>query len=92
MVDEKQKFKMPHSVILENRKTLSLSGVTEVGSFDEETVVIYTDYGEINVKGKNLHISKLNLESGEVSVDGAIDSMIYTENRASGGMFSRLFR
>lgn len=92
MAEEKQKFKNPHNLILENRKSISLAGVNEVGSFDEETVVIYTDYGELNIRGKALHINKLNLDSGEVSIDGEITSMIYTDNRPAGGLMSRLFR
>lgn len=92
MPEDKQKFKTPHNLILENRKTLSLSGVNEVDSFDEESVVILTDYGELNIKGNNLNISKLNLESGEVSIEGTISTLIYTDNRPAGGFMSRLFR
>ncbi|HHZ05617.1 MAG TPA: sporulation protein YabP [Clostridiales bacterium] len=92
MAENKQKLQSPHSLILENRHCLSLTGVSEVGSFDEETVVIYTDYGELNIRGKSLHINKLSLDLGEVTVEGEIISMIYTENRPSGGFMSRLFR
>lgn len=93
MEEKKQKPKMPHSLILDNRNNLTLSGVNKVGSFDEETIVIYTDYGELNVRGKRLHISKLNLDSGDVTIDGEIISMVYTENRPqSAGLVSKLFR
>lgn len=93
MADDKSKQKCPHSLVLENRRNLSLSGVHDVGSFDEQNVVIYTDYGELNVKGAQLHINKLSLDTGEVCIDGEIFSLVYTDNRPSdGGLFSKLFR
>lgn len=92
MTDERQKQRLPHSLILENRKCLSLSGVKDVGSFDEEAVIIYTDFGELNIRGKSLHISKLSLDSGEVTIDGEIAALVYTDNRQSGGFMSKLFR
>ena len=92
MAEDKVKQKKPHSMILENRNLLSLSGVLDVGSFDEQSVVIYTDFGELNIKGSTLHINKLSLETGEVSIDGDIVSLIYTENRPAGGLLTKLFR
>ncbi len=93
MVDEKFKQKMPHSMILENRNLLSLTGVTDVASFDEQTVIIYTDFGQLNIKGNNLHINRLNLDDGEVSIDGSVSMLVYTENsNPKSGMFSKLFK
>lgn len=92
MADDRQKQRLPHSLILENRKCLSLSGVKDVGSFDDEAVTIYTDFGELNVRGRSLHISKLNLDSGEVTIDGELAAMVYTENKQAGGFMSKLFR
>ena len=94
MNEERNTAKKPHGLILENRKELSLSGVMDVDSFDDQAVVAYTDIGELTVKGTNLHISKLNLETGELSLTGEISAMIYTNNQPTGntGLFSRLFR
>jgi sporulation protein YabP len=90
---EQTNVKVPHSLILENRKTLTATGVSNVDSFDEETVVAVTDLGDLTVRGSKLHIDKLNLETGELTLDGEISSMTYTENRSSGGgVFSRLFK
>ena len=59
MTDErKSSTKTPHSLILENRKLLTATGVSNVDSFDEDTIIAYTDLGEIVIKGKGLHISK----------------------------------
>ncbi len=93
MTEEKKTVKMPHSLILENRKNMTITGVSDVDSFDEQAVVAYTDLGELTVKGRNLHINKLSVETGELSLEGEIVSMSYTENQASsGGFLSKLFR
>lgn len=92
MYEDKQKPKIPHSIIIENRATISFTGVKDMGSFDEQTVVLYTDYGEINLRGAKLHISKLSLESNEVDIDGEIEAIIYTQNKQSGGFLNKLFR
>lgn len=92
-MDEKRTVKLPHNLILEGRKKLTLTGVSDVDSFDDHMVVAYTSYGELTIKGANLHISKLNLENGELNLDGEISSMVYAENhQTSGGFFSKLFR
>ena len=89
---EETKQKVPHSVILENRKSFTATGVSNVDSFDEQTIVAYTDLGELVVKGSGLHINRLNIETGELTLTGEVDSLTYTQGRQSGGMLSRLFR
>lgn len=93
MDERKSSAKAPHSLIIENRKSLIATGVSNVDSFDEDTIVAYTDLGELIVKGSGLHISKLNLETGEMNLDGEINSISYTENQsANTGFFSKLFK
>lgn len=93
MVDEKRTVKLPHSLILENRKSLTITGVSDVDSFDEQAVVAYTDLGELTIRGINLHINKLSLETGELTLDGKVSSMTYTENQSgNSGFLSKLFR
>ena len=58
----------PHHLMLEDRRALSVSGVSDVDSFDELTVVIYTEMGELTVKGEGLHINRLNVETGELTL------------------------
>jgi sporulation protein YabP len=78
---------------LEDRKKLSVSGVNEVGSFDEATIVSETDYGQLTVTGDNLHITKLSLEIGELCIEGNIAGLNYSETvRKSGSFLSRVFR
>ena len=89
---QNQRPKIPHSVIIENRAAISFTGVRDMGSFDEQAVVLYTDYGEINLRGSKLHINKLSLDTNEVDIDGNIEAVVYTQNKQSGGLLGRLFR
>ena len=92
MADEK-KTAMPHNLVLEDRRLLTLSGVSDVDSFDEETVVVFTDMGELTIRGSDLHINRLSVEIGELTVEGKISALIYSQDAApKGGFFSRVFR
>lgn len=92
-MEEKNIVRKKHSVILEDRKQLSLSGVSDVSGFDEETVILETELGQLTVKGSSLHISRFSVETGELNLDGNIYSLVYAENRKTeGGFFSKLFR
>ncbi len=82
-----------NNLILEDRKHLTVSGVKDVDSFDENTVVAYTDLGELTIHGTSLHINRFSTEVGELAVDGEISAVSYSDNVASqGGFFSRIFR
>lgn len=83
---------LPHSLSLDDRVKLKLSGVREVQSFDENSVVLTTTAGGLIVYGTNLHIDRLSLETGDVGIAGRIDRLFYTEERESTGFWSRLFR
>lgn len=90
MAEEKN---FPHSVVLEDRKDLRISGVTDVDSFDEETVVAYTSLGELVITGTELHISRLDVETGDLSIEGNIVSLAYTTNQSKHtGFFSKLLK
>ena len=86
----------PHRLTLQNRSSGSITGIVDVVSFDENTIVLDTDLGLLTIKGKGLHVSRLTLEQGEVDVDGGIDSLTYSSNEAlrkSGESFlKRLFQ
>ncbi len=93
MADEKRNNTMPHNLVLEDRRLLTVSGVSDVDSFDEETVVVFTDLGELTVRGANLHINRLSVEVGELTVEGDIAALIYSDEAPkSGGFFSKVFR
>lgn len=80
------------NIILENRKNLNLTGVKDVVSFDDETVILDTALGRLTVKGDGLHISSFNTESGDLTAEGNVIALVYTTEEKSGGVFSRLFR
>ncbi len=87
-------MKMPHNVVLEDRRHLTVSGVSDVDSFDEQTVTVFTDLGELTIKGEDLHINRLSLEMGELVVDGEIASLSYADNAKpqQGSFWGRVFR
>lgn len=81
-----------HTLMLDNRSRLSITGAEDVSGFNEETVSVRTSDGTLIVKGSNLHIDRLNLETGDVSVDGKINSMQYLGGDSSKSRLSKLFR
>lgn len=81
-----------HSVILENRKNLSISGVKECLGFDEETINLDTNFGKMTIKGMGLHIVSFNTESGELTADGRINAIVYTASQNQGGFFGKIFK
>ena len=92
MTENKDRL-IEHNLILKDRKEISLTGVTDVDSFDENSVVAYTNYGELTISGNNLHIGALDTEKGELSIDGEISSLCYLDNRPkSEGFFRKVFR
>lgn len=93
---EEKASRRPHRMELHNRERGSITGILDVVSFDENQIILDTDLGLLTLKGKNLHVSRLTLEKGEVDIDGNIDSLTYSSNesfRKSGeSLFGRLFK
>lgn len=77
-----------HALTVENRQKASLSGVSEVLSFDENQVVLMTEGGEMALTGEGLHVTKLMLEEGQMAVEGKIDGVQYAQ-RAPRRLFRR---
>ncbi len=82
----------PHALSLKDRGTLILSGVLDVVSFDEREIVLNTSLGALTVEGEGLHITKLSLESGEVSAEGRVSAIFYADRteKVGGGRLRRL--
>ena len=80
---------LPHKLQMSERKNLTMTGVTEVVSFDEGCVVLQTSLGLLVVQGQQLQLKNLSLEGGQVAVDGSISALIYEEPRLGG--WRRLF-
>ena len=81
----------PHKLTLNERKNLTMTGVTEVLSFDETTVALKTSLGLLTVQGQELKLKTLSLEGGQVAVDGHITGLSYEEPRQTGSWRRRLF-
>ena len=81
----------PHRIVLDERARLSVTGVSDVLSFDEDRIVMYTVKGELTVVGEGLHIGKLSLDTGELCVEGKVSDLSYEEAAPAGGFWSRLF-
>ncbi len=81
------------NVIIEGRKKLHISGVKEVCSFDDETLVLSTVLGKMTVKGEALHIESFNAETGDLSAAGRIHAAVYmADGKSGGGVLRGLFR
>ena len=92
MAADERNREMPHTVILEGREKLSISGVVDVQSFDEDQVLLETVRGMLVVRGQGLHVERLQLEAGELIVEGEVGCLESADSvQPRGGFFSRLF-
>ncbi len=91
---EDKKVQGMHSLIMENRSKITLTGVKDIHSFDEELVLVETELGILTIKGLNLKMNKLNLDNSELNVEGKIIALIYTESEIEkkNKMFSKIFK
>lgn len=93
---EEKQVQKPHKLVVGNRKTSMVTGVLDVLSFDLNEILLETEQGMLMVKGKDLHVNRLNVEKGEVDLSGHIDSIAYSEvhqNTAQGeNFFTKLFK
>ncbi|HLR21236.1 MAG TPA: sporulation protein YabP [Tissierellaceae bacterium] len=92
MVDDKQKFPN-QNIILEDRNEMNITGVENVDSYNDDTIVLRTIKGGINIKGEELNISKLNIDNGSVKISGLINSLTYISKEGSSkSLMERLFK
>ncbi len=93
---EEKQYAKSHRILLNNRRTGTVSGVTDVISFDIAEILLETEQGMLTIKGADLHVNRLTLEKGEVDIDGRIDSLTYSDAGAVGrkgeSLLTRLFR
>ena len=81
-----------HTLMLDNRRKLLVTGAQDVNGFNEETVSVKTTAGTLIIKGSGLHIERLDLDTGDVSVEGTVNSLQYIGSDSSRSRFSKLFR
>jgi sporulation protein YabP len=95
MMVEEKKSAFKHQLTIDRRASISITGVVDVISFDEETIIAETEMGVLVIKGVNLHVNRLQLDSGDLSVDGEISSVAYEDSGGFGkktSMLSKLFK
>ncbi|MCL2699530.1 MAG: sporulation protein YabP [Defluviitaleaceae bacterium] len=95
MADEKRPSGR-HTVMLDRRESVSVTGVTDVLSFDEETIIAETEMGILILRGESLHVNRLNLETGDLEIDGGITQLSYEDQALYGkggkSLLNKLFR
>ncbi len=83
-----------HRIVINNRRTGSFTGILDVLSFDVSEILLETELGMLHIKGKNLHVNRLNLEKGEADIDGEMDVLTYSglpdPSGRKGKFFSRI--
>ena len=93
---EERQIQKADKLVVNNRKTSTVTGVLDVLSFDLNEILLETEQGMLMVKGSDLHVNRLSLEKGEVDLSGTIDSIAYSEIHAVGkqgeNLFAKLFR
>ena len=99
IIEERQNIGQLNNVVqnlvLENRNKLSISGVNDVLSFDDQLIVMDTELGLLTCKGENLKITKLNIDTAEVIVEGQISNLSYSNNskkEQERSLFSKIFK
>ena len=85
------KTERAHSVSIEGRERMKIQGVDDVSGFDENTIVLTTSQGDLNIHGQGLHIDRIDLDAGELELRGKIQELSYDEPTRSGSLWSRLF-
>lgn len=90
-----QKSNVIQNLILESREKLNISGALDVLSFDDQLVIVQTHLGILTVKGEDLRISKLNIDSEEVIVGGQITTLSYSDksvDKKESSFLSKIFK
>ena len=96
-VDERKSINtgVIQNLILENRGKSSISGVNDVLSFDDQVVMVETELGLLTVKGENIRINKLSIDTSEVIIEGNISYLAYSDKeleKNKGNLISKIFK
>jgi len=82
-----------HNIIVENRRKIVITGVKDVESFNESDIIIVTHSGGLRIKGRNLEIGKVSVESGDLEMTGTVTSLHYSDaDRTPNNIITKLFR
>ncbi len=87
-----QSISTPHQLILQDRNRLDITGVSDVDSFDDTAVIVFTSLGELTVKGKGLQVRQLDVDGGNLTIVGQIDVLSYSNAVRGNGFLGKLLR
>lgn len=89
-----EKLKGNHNFLMQNRSSVMMTGIKEVESFNDSEVFLLTELGELCVKGKNLNISKVSVETGDLEMQGTVCAVYYGETveKRPRNILTKLFR
>jgi sporulation protein YabP len=95
-MEEKKKITNEvHQLTLNNRNLLAIDGVTNLGSYEDDLLILETVAGVLQIKGEHLHVQQLNIDQGRVVIDGDVCSLVYTDQdmvKKGKGLLSKLIR
>lgn len=91
-----QEISLPHNIVMENKQKLTATGILDVGTFDEGKIILFIEDDTLIIEGDDLHIQKLDVTSGELTIDGEIYGITYTgmpqgQNKSK-GFFKKLLK
>ena len=84
------------NIVLENREKLTITGIKDVFSFDDQIIIIETELGILSIKGNNLKINKLSLDTSDFALEGVVDSLTFSNsninNKKESSFLSKIFK
>ena len=83
--------KKKHSLMIQNRESVEITGINDVASFNEEEVNASCDLGNVLIKGSHLLVEALDLDNGILKVNGRITAVVYSEKTNAKSFFGKLF-
>ena len=82
-MDDSKKINSFQNIVLENREKLNITGILDVFSFDDQIIIVETELGLLTIKGVDLKINKLSIDTSDFVVDGKINSLTYSDSDTS---------
>ena len=90
MAERDGKMNLPHSITIQDRERLSVTGVEDIENFDERETVLYTALGKLLIRGQDMKMERLSVDDGALVIHGQIDAVEYSEMRGH-SLLSKLF-
>ena len=85
-------IKLRHNIIIENRKKTVISGVKDVIGFDNESIALITEMGNLTIRGTDLKMNGFSVEKENLEIEGLIVAFVYTTDQKKAGLISRIFK